>query len=78
MRLTALGVARFQHDGVSVDAGWTKFDYAKAEAKAQKAFRAHVGGFIKIHPDDVGELVGLGLAIEGGRIVELKAKAKAR
>jgi len=78
MRLTALGVARFQHDGVSVDTGWTRFDYAKADAKAQQAFRSHVGGFIKIHPDDVGELAGVGLAIEGGRIVELKAKAKTK
>lgn len=78
MRLTALGVARFQHDGVSVDTTWTSFDYAKADARAQHAFRAHVGIFIRIHPHDLGELAGVGLAIEGGRIVELKAKAKAK
>lgn len=78
MRLTALGVARFQHEGVIVDAGWTELDYAKADARAQQAFRSHVGVFIKIHPDDVGELASVGLALDAGRIVEMKAKAKAK
>lgn len=78
MRLTALNVARFQHDGVSVGAGWAEFDYGKAEIKAQQAFRSHVGVFIRIHPDDIGELAGFGLALDAGRIVEVKAKARAK
>jgi len=78
MRLTALGVARFQHEGVIVDAGWTELDYAKSDARAQHAFRSYVGVYIRIHPDDVGELAGVGLALDAGRIVEVKTRAKAK
>ncbi len=78
MRVTALGVPYFQHDGVAVGAGWTAFDYDKAEGKARKAFCAYVGTFIRIHPEDVAELERHGLALEGGRIVEPKARAKGK
>ena len=74
MRLTANGVTCFQHDGVSVgNGGWTEFDYKAADKRARASFRDHVGRFIRIHPDDLGELAKLGLALEDGRIVELKA-----
>lgn len=72
MRLTANNVDKFQHDGLVVDRGWTQFNYAKADPKAQASFRDHVGRFVQIHPDDYGELAKLGLAFEGGRIVEIK------
>ena len=78
MRVTALGVPYFQHDGVAVGTGWVEFDYAKADGKARKAFCAYVGTFIRIHPEDVVELEALGLALDGGRIVEPKTKAKAK
>lgn len=75
MRLTTIGVPGFQHDGFSVGDGWSKFDYAVADTKAQAAFRAHVGRFVRIHPDDVGELAPLGLVLKNGRVVETKPKA---
>lgn len=78
MRLTTIGIQRFQHDGVDVGTGWSTFDYVKADAKAQESLRAHVGRFIKIHPDDLGELAALGLALEAGRIVKAKPKAMAK
>lgn len=78
MRVTALGVAYFQHDGIAVGTGWTEFDYAQAEPKTRKAFCAHVGTYVRIHPEDAEELDELGLALENGRIVELKPKGKAR
>jgi hypothetical protein len=77
MRLTTIGVNFFQHDGIAVGTGWTEFDYAEVDKKARASFREHVGRFIKIHPDDLGELVELGLVLEGGRVrVVEKAKAK--
>jgi len=76
MRLTTINVEKFQHDGLVVDKGWTLFNYAKAEPKAQQSFRDHVGRFVRIHPDDVGELVKLGLALDENRLVEVKPDAK--
>lgn len=70
MRVTTINVDKFQHDGLVADRGWTDFRYAKADAKAQESFCAHVGRFIRIHPEDVGELAGLGLTLDGDRIVE--------
>lgn len=72
MRLTAHGVSKFQHDGLVVGESFSEFDYARAEKKTQEAFRAFVGRFVRIHPDDVDELAKLGLALEGGRIVVLE------
>lgn len=71
LRLTAIGVACFQHEGLRVDARWTTFDYAAAPPGAQLAFRTYVGTFIKVHPEDRDKLTRLGLALEGGRIVEV-------
>lgn len=78
MRLTTIGIQFFQHDGLSVGVGWSEFDYKAADRKARASFRDHVGRFVKIHPDDLGELAKLGLALEGGRITEAKPEAKAK
>lgn len=75
MRLTTIGIDFFQHDGVTVGTGWSEFDYAAADANARGSLRAHVGRFVKIHPDDVDELAEFGLALEGGVIVEAEAEA---
>ena len=72
MRLTTIGVPFFQHDGVAVGAGWSEFDYGKADRKARESLREHVGRFVKIHPDDVAELARHGLGLENGRLVELR------
>ena len=77
MRLTTIGVPFFQHDGLAVGTGWHEFDYSKADRKARESFREHVGRFVKLHPEDVGELGRLGLALKDGRIVELKPDGKA-
>ncbi len=78
MRLTTSGVNFFQHDGFTVGTGWHEFDYAAADKKAKASFRDHVGRFVKIHPEDVGELAKHGLALKDGRVVELKPEAKAK
>jgi len=76
MRLTSKNVEKFQHDGLVVDTGWSEFNYAKADAKAQESFRDHVGRLVQIHPDDVAQLAELGLALgEGGRIVKAKLES---
>jgi hypothetical protein len=79
MRLTTIGVKLLKHDGLAAGEGWSEFDYKAADRKARASFREHVGRFVKIHPDDQAELGDLGLALDGGRIVEVKAKdGKAR
>lgn len=79
MRLTTIGIPCFQHDGLVVTGNtWSHFDYATADPKAQDAFRTYTGSHVRIHPEDVGELAGLGLALRAGRIVETKARAKPR
>jgi hypothetical protein len=77
MRLTTINVEKFQHDGLVVDRGWTEFNFGEAGPLAQQAFRDHVGRFVRIHPDDVGELARIGLALEDGRIVDAKPEVKA-
>jgi hypothetical protein len=79
MRLTTIGIEFFQHDGIAVGRGWSEFDYKSADKAARASFRDHVGRFVKIHPDDIGELAGAGLAFDdAGRIVEIKPASKAK
>ena len=78
LRLTTIGVRFFQHDGLAVGTGWHAFDYAEADKKAKASFREHVGRFVKIHPDDVGELGKLGLGLKDGRVVDLRPDGKAK
>lgn len=78
MRLTTIGIPFFQHDGLAAGTGWSEFDYKVADKRARASFREHVGRFVKIHPEDLGELAKVGLALEDGRIVDLKPESKAK
>lgn len=77
MRLLAMNTPIFRHDGLAVGESWSEFDYAAADVKTQRAFRKYVGRFVRIHPGDVAELAELGLALEGGVIVDAPPAAPA-
>lgn len=72
IRMTALGVERFCHDGLVVDRGWAELDLATAPPAVRACFVEYTGRFIQIHPDDLGKLAELGLALEGGRLRPLE------
>lgn len=77
MRLCTIGIPFFQHDGLAVGSGWTPFDYATADKLARTSFRDHAGRFVRIHPDDVGELTGFGLTLDNGRVVPIERESSA-
>lgn len=51
-------------------ASWSAVDLGDAETVA--TLRAYVGTHIGLHPDDIGELAAVGLALLDGRLVGIE------
>lgn len=61
LRICALSVPAFMHGGLEVNERWSAFP-ADATERQLAALRDYHGRFIRIHPDDRGEVEKLGLA----------------
>lgn len=74
IRITALGVPVFKTKLLAVGVNWTELPKV-----VDPALRAelvdYAGRFIRIHPEDVGNLGELGLELVDGKLVEAAKKS---
>ncbi len=71
IRICALGVPGFRHDGLAVGARWSAIDPGQVTEKTRAALIAYTGKFVQIHPADVARLGDFGLALVENRLVKV-------
>lgn len=76
VRLATVGVPQFRHASISVGAGWSVCRIAEDDTDSIACLRNYVGRFLRIHPDDAGELAKVGLALRDGTVVEQSEPAE--
>jgi hypothetical protein len=67
IRIATIDAPHFACGPISVGRSWSAVE---VNEKARTVLLVYVGRIVQIHPFDVGKLGELGLALEGGRLVE--------
>jgi len=69
LRIATIEAPFFACGPIEVGRGWTDVEVTE---RAREVLITYVGRIVQLHPLDLAKLAELGLALEGGRLVEVE------